>query len=245
MILMKSHGAELAFPFLFSFFCFILSSTATTTTDPSKVLSFTTNTTWIVPNGVKGFKIVIWGAGGGTDRATGGGSGALCCIRFVEVAAGTTCHFTVGAGGDFYAGETTRAACSNYFRISAEGGKPGGSWSGAGGSNTTGPCTLSIPGYTGLRDGVSGVDLGLFDGFRLGAGAPASGRGQNGGVYLELVEEKEGEEWNNKVLGMTLVGIVGGAVLVLVLQLVIQCILMKKIGTRNGKLIIDSSSLLG
>ncbi|CAN2216067.1 Listeria/Bacterioides repeat [Candidatus Nanopelagicaceae bacterium] len=115
------------------------------------ILTFTSGSTWTIPNGVNSVRFLIVGGGaGGRGDGGGGGGGGAGKTSTVSVTSGASAHITVGAGGS---GESVGGTSSldldgnNVAEWNANGGALGGGWAWSGGSYQVG--TFAIGGNGG------------------------------------------------------------------------------------------------
>ena len=128
-----------------------------------------TNSTWTVPNDIRGnITVHIFGGGGGSINGTGGGGGGWMNNGEFNFAAGTQISITIGIGGNNtrYAEAGGTSAFGTY--LSANGGGVGGARSQAGGNGGSGG---------GSGSGIPGI------GYQFGGGGGGRWSGGKGGTW--------------------------------------------------------------
>ena len=158
----------------------------------TRIVTFTTSGTWIVPADVTQITVEVWGAGGAGGGSTenkeggsGGGGGGYSSGDFT-VTPGQAISYTVGTGGIRSTGNGTAGGSSSVTMSSvtliANGGGGGGSNKGSVGTGgTASGGTTNTSGKNGKRGNSSGGDGG--DGANGGAGGDGvSDRNGNPGI---------------------------------------------------------------
>jgi hypothetical protein len=143
----------------------------------STKVTFTTNTSWVVPSGITSINVKAWGAGAGQNPGqasysiTGGGGFASATV---SVTPGSTLLVAVGGGGQLAAGGT------NGGGTGANGG--GGGYSAVFNNNTASQVNaLIVAGGGGSMAGGTGTQ-GWFGG---GGGGAAGHSGNDTGTLLQ------------------------------------------------------------
>ncbi|MCF7843900.1 hypothetical protein K9M47_03305, partial [Candidatus Gracilibacteria bacterium] len=177
--------------FIFLYFLLNFAFVSATTT-----LTYTSDSSFVVPSGVTSITVKAWGAGGGSNTYTpfggtaAGGGGYVKAD--VSVTAGNTLQIKVGTGGaagtpatsggltGIFLGSVTHG---NSLVVVGSGGS-GGTWNngngGAGGGSTGAAATSGGGGGTQVAGGAGGV-YGGAAGSALTGGAPGGSYSQGGG----------------------------------------------------------------
>ncbi|MFY0482387.1 T9SS sorting signal type C domain-containing protein [Flavobacterium sp. PLA-1-15] len=172
------------------FFCCLILGTEDAIHAQETVITFTTSTTFTVPNGVSSLKIECWGAGGkgsnvsstATGTSGGGGGGAYASSQLC-VTAGQNFAISIGAGG---AGSTLDGGDTffgNATTVMAKGGKGLAGdviTGGVGGSSAASVGTIKYNGGNGGNRTTYNIAVAL--GYRSGGGgggAGSTGAGNN------------------------------------------------------------------
>jgi hypothetical protein len=145
-------------------------------------VTFTSSTTWTVPNGVyliNDLFLVGGGGAGGSKTGSqisgaGGGGGQVLLTTNYSTTPGSTISITVGSGGD--AGSATSGGSTIFGALTAGGGSVGGTVTGPG-NGATGGASGSVAGGSGYYSGVQspGDGVSRYQSGGGGGAGPAAG----------------------------------------------------------------------
>lgn len=152
----------------------------------SAYTTYTSNTTYTVPAGVRILYVQVWSAGGGGGAVSGnngyagGGGGGSYTESYIEVATGENYTLVVGDGGFSASNGGFSSFYNNTFTLNITGGSAGQSCAGACQGSGGNPGNITLNGSTSYTGGTGGSGENPTGAGGGGGGAGTLGSGSSG-----------------------------------------------------------------